>query len=140
MLLSTYTPAYSASLSHGCCRHCAAVGRFSGAKSRRGFKKSANPWASDSGNLYLSARSRSSGQNFSLWILFRPPYLSKKSFDWDPAIAIWTPKTRSSVSDSFRSQKQWKRNIPFGAFFLEAPSSEPSDPAIQTQSQTTWKN
>lgn len=74
-------------LSHGCCRHRWAVGRFSGEKSRRGTKKSANSRASDCENLYLSTSSRSRGQDFSLRILFRSPCLSKRSFDLPPPMA-----------------------------------------------------
>lgn len=76
-------------LSHGCCKHCPAVGRFSGAKSSRGHKKSANSWASESENLYFSTSSLSNGQNLSLRILFKSPCRSKYSFDRDPEIAIW---------------------------------------------------
>ena len=64
-------------LSQGCWRHADAVGRFSGAKSRRGLRNCANSRASGSGNLYFSTRRRSIGQYFSLRILLRSPYLSK---------------------------------------------------------------
>lgn len=78
----------SMQFSHGCCRHCRAVGRFSGAKSKSGRRNSENSWASFTENLYLSVNNLSSGQNFSLRILFRSPCLSKKSLDWAPAVAI----------------------------------------------------
>lgn len=84
-------------LSHECCRHCAAVGRFSGAKSRMGPRKSANSRASKSENLYFSTRSLSSDQNFSLLILLRSPCLSNKSFDRDPPTAICTQNTTKRI-------------------------------------------
>lgn len=79
-------------VSHGCCRHSWAVGRFSGAKSRSGTRNSANSRASSSWNLYLSTSNWSSDQNLSLRILFKSPYLSKKSFDRAPPVAICAPE------------------------------------------------
>lgn len=64
-------------LSHGCCTHCWAVGRFSGSKSRRGQRNLANSWASISENLNLSISNFSKDPCFSLRILFKSPYLSK---------------------------------------------------------------
>lgn len=67
----------SLQFSQGCCRYCCAVGRFSGAKSKSGKRNSENSWASFAENLYLSISNLSSGQNFSLRILFRSPCRSK---------------------------------------------------------------
>lgn len=83
--------------SHGCCRHCWAVGRFSGAKSRRGQRNSESSRASVSENLYFSTSNRSNDQNFNLLILFRSPYLSKKSLDRTPPVAICSQGEENTV-------------------------------------------
>ena len=93
LISRSFIPAFSplvslSALSHGCCRHCWAVGRLSGSKSSMGDRKPANSRASASENLYLSTSNRSMDPYFSLLILFKSPYLSKYSLDRAPLVAI----------------------------------------------------
>ena len=66
-------------LIHGCSRHWAAVGRFSGTKSSMGSRKSAKALASCSLNSYFSLRTLFRGQKRNRRMCLRSPYLLKKS-------------------------------------------------------------
>lgn len=92
--------------SHGCFKHCSAVGRFSGAKSRIGIKKSANSRASFTDNLNLSESNRFRGVFFILRILFRSPYRSKYSLDRSPPTAIWFYTLKKIYKNLFHTRNR----------------------------------
>lgn len=74
---------------HGCIRHWAAVGRFSGTKSSIGTRKSAMSFASWSLKSYFSVSTLLRGQKRRRRMCLKSPYLLKKSREYLPPKAIW---------------------------------------------------